>query len=229
MKKILGARIKNKRRQRGTALLEFALVAPCLVMMFGIALSIGLASTRAMTVSALTRNVLRLTIQGVDFSAASAQGLENQKLVSKMARGLGMATSATNFTPNPTGKALVVLSKVVKVDNFQCASGISGWNGQPSTCPNHGQYVLTYRLRIGNVTQWTSRIGNPVTAPDPDGYYSDSVIATNTGVRVPTFSSILTLNGGKEAYMVEVFADNADYNLFRRFSAMPYIYKRYVS
>lgn len=210
-------------------MLEFGLVAPFLVIALGTTISVGLSTNRHTSVSALTRNVLRLVIQGVDLSAGSAQGLENQKLVAKMARGLGLATSATNFTPNPSGRALVVLSKVVRVDRPQCAQGITNWNGNVATCPNYDQYVLTYRVAIGNQGKWTSQIGNPAVAPETDGYYADGPIASNVGIRVPAFSSILTLNLGKEGYLVEVYADNTDYNFFQRIRSVPYVYSRYVS
>ena len=217
------------RGERGSAIMEFALCAPFLALVFGIALTVGFSANRLTTVSALTRNVLRLVIQGVDLSAGSPQGLENQKLVSKMARGLGLGTSSTNFTPDPAGKALVILSKVIRVDRPQCAQGITGWNGDVATCPNYNLYVLQYRVTMGNAGRWTSKIGNPTTAPDTDGTYTDAQVASNSGIRVGNFASILTLNLGKEAYMVEVYADNSDFNFFKARTPVPHVYSRYVS
>lgn len=216
-------------RERGSAFIEFALMAPFVVMAFAMTASIGLSANRTQNVSAVARNVTRLVVQGVDFSNLSAQSRANQQLISKMARGLGMATSTTDFTPNPAGDAVVIISKIVLVDNFQCSSGISGWNGQPNTCPNYGQYVFSYRVIVGNATRWTSKIGDPTIPPDPDGSFSDSAMATNTGIRASAFSSIMTLNPGKEAYLVEVFADNNGYDFFRAQTSIPYVYKRYVT
>lgn len=195
-------------RRRGSAIVEFALVAPTLVFLLAGSFSIGMSLTRMLQAGQVCRNANVLVVRGFDLSQA-----QNQTMVIRTAQGLGMNIAGTQ-TPNPNGNGVVILTKVLKVGAIACAIGVPNYNGNTGTCPNYNQYVIASRIVIGNGTRWSSRCGNPSSALNSKGIVSEYDIAMTTGNRAQNFSdtgaTIVTLNGDEYTYVAEVFVDSSD-------------------
>src|SRR6202050_878887 len=156
-----------RRPESGNTILEFALVMTFLVPMFAGAFTVGMALTKAIQVSNVTRDAVVLMVRA---STDAESGLNlslpnNQRIIVRAAQGLGMSADAQD-DPSSTGTAVVILSKVVMVGPTECSNaGLTPHGTSPfwdsSNCPNFGSYVFAYRVVIGNGSRWTSTIGNP--------------------------------------------------------------------
>ncbi len=214
--------MEQKRREKGSFLLEFALVAPVLVVLLAGTVDVGMSLNRALVASQVCRNANVLMVRGLDLSTT-----QNQKLLMRTAAGLGINSTGT-WNPNPAGNGVIFLTKVLRVGPLECSVGISNWNGTPGTCPNYGQYVIATRITIGNGSRWQSKTGNPATALQPNGNLSDSDIASNTGNITPQFPGIIALDLDQYTFVSEVFADTSAYQLFS-ITQTPLIYVRNLS
>jgi hypothetical protein len=224
------ARISSRRQhgQRGNVMMEFALIAPFLMIMLAGAFTLGMSLNRSIQASNVVRNANVLLARRVDLSRS-----ENQQMLIRSASGLNFNVPGTHL-PNPNGQGVIILTKVIKVGPAQCAMGISGWNGNPATCPNYGQYVIAQRIGIGNTSRWSSALGNPSSAVLSDGSLSDADIATVTTNRATGFketasgAGLIFLDLDMHAYVGELFADVSDLNMLPWLSA-PNISIRNVS
>jgi hypothetical protein len=210
---------QRKRSQGGNTIVELALVTPFLMFLLTGSFTVGMSLNRSIQASNVLRNANVLMSRKVDLSRA-----ENQRMLIRSASGLGMNVSGT-FTPNPSGKGALVLSKVIRVGPVQCSLGISGWNGTAATCPNFGQYVIAQRIGIANTSRWGSAIGNPTSALSSDGSVSDADIATVTTNRaigfpnLPSDTGIVYMDNDTFAYVGEIFADVSELNFLPYVSA----------
>ena len=204
--------------------------------MLGGAFTIGMALTKAIQVSNVTGDAVVLMVRsntdpdsGLDLSQT-----QNQRIIVQAAAGLAMASNAQN-DPNPSGSAVVILSKVVMVGPTECSVGIipapSGappWNA--GNCVNYGSYVFAYRVVIGNGTRWSSTIGSPGGQVQSDGTITASDIATNSADRASTFNTVMgmTLSASTFALVSEMYADVTYLNFFSVLKN-PIIYAHSVS
>src|SRR5579862_8552932 len=113
-------------RERGNSILEFAVVMTFLLPLFAGAFSIGMALVRSIEVSNVSRDAAVLMVRavtdpnsGLDLSLA-----QNQQIIVRAASGLGMNADSQQ-TPDPNGKSVVILSKVVMVGPAECSIGIT--------------------------------------------------------------------------------------------------------
>ncbi len=212
----------RRRNQRGNVLTEFALLFPFLTTMLAGAFTIGMSLTKAVQCSQLCRNANVLMVRSVDLSNAV-----NQRLLIRTGAGLGLNIPGTN-TPNPNGKGVIYLTKVVRVGDNACFLGIPNWNGLPSTCPNHGQYVIAQRIVLGNGTRWNSATGKPTSTLASDGTVSDADIANISTNRASGFPGIVALSNDEFTFVSEVFADVSELTLLN-FMQAPIIRVRNVS
>lgn len=193
--------------QRGSTIVELALVTPFLMFLLTGSFTVGMSLNRAIQASNVVRNANVLMSRKVDLSRA-----ENQRMLIRSASGLGMNVTGT-YVPDPAGKGAIILSKVVRVGNVQCSVGIPGWNGNAASCPNHGQYVIAQRISMANTTRWGSAIGSPNSTLATDGTVSDADIANVTTNRatgfpqLPTGTGVVYLDNDSFAYIGEIFAD----------------------
>jgi hypothetical protein len=215
---------------------EFAIVISFLVPMLAGAFTIGMGLTKAIQVSNVARDAVVLMVRsntdpdsGLDLSQT-----QNQRIIVQAASGLGMASDAQN-DPNPSGSAVVILSKVVMVGPTECSVGIiPAPNGAPpwnaGNCSNYGYYVFAYRVVIGNGTRWSSLIGSPGGQVQTNGTITSSDIATNSADRASSFSSAtgMTLGSSTFALVSEMYADVSYLNIFSLFKN-PIIYARSIS
>jgi hypothetical protein len=199
--------VRNRRRS-GSTIVEFALVAPLLLLLLIGSFSIGLSLSRMLQAGQVCRNANVLVVRGFDLSTS-----QNQTLVVRTAQGLGMNLTGTQ-NPDPNGKGVVILTKVIKVGPLACATGVPNYNGNTSTCPNYDKYVIASRIVIGNGTKWQSKCGNPSSTPSSNGDITDYDIAMTTGNRAQNFAdsgaTIVTLSQDEFAYVSEVFVDSSD-------------------
>ncbi len=211
MRNISGLR---NRKRKGSSIVEFAVVAP---MLFGLLVgtfSLGNGLSRMVQAGSVCRNANVLVVRGFDMAK-----WDNQRLIVKTAAGLGMNLPGTYSWPNPSGKAAVILTKVVKVGLNACAVGVPNWNGNTGSCTNYQKYVIASRVIVGNQSRWQSATGTPSSNTNDKGELSDYQIAMITGNRATNFSdaagasTVVKLLDDEYAYISEVFVDVADLSI----------------
>lgn len=229
-------KILPSRNERGNTILEFALVMVFLVPMFAGAFTIGMALAKGIQVSNVARDAVVLMVRAVTDpnSGLDLSQTQNQRIIVRAAAGLSM-NSDTQQDPDPTGKGVVILSKVVFVGPAECSVGIipaptgaPPWNA--GNCPNFGSYVFAYRVVIGNGTRWSSTLGQPGGTVQSNGTITATDIATNTSDRVANFPAVanMTLTSGTFALVSEMYADVSFLNFFS-ILGNPTLYARSIS
>ena len=224
-------RVQRQRRfgQRGSVILEFALISPFLMIMLAGTFTLGMSVNRSIQASNVNRNAIVLMARKVDLSRS-----ENQKMLIRSAAGLKMNIPGT-YTPDPNGSGVVILSKVVRVGAVACSVGIPGWNGNPLSCPNYGQYIIAQRIGIGNIARWGSAIGIPGSPLSSDGSVSDADIANVSSNRATGFPALVTgtgflyLDNDTYTFVGEMFADMTDLNIMSNWLTAPNIAVRNFS
>jgi hypothetical protein len=227
----------RRKSQGGNSILEFAVVMSFLLPMFAGAFSLGMTIARGIEVSNVCRDAAVLMVRSVfdPQSKLDLSQVQNQKLLMHGAAGLQMTTD-NQGTPDPNGKGVVILSKIILVSDAECSAGIvpaptgaPPWNA--SNCPNYGSYVFGYRVVIGNGGRWTSTLGTPPSAIiQSGGTISALNIASNTANRAQRFGAggIMTLNPSTYALVSEMYADVSSLNIFSIFPT-PILYSRTIS
>jgi len=226
----------SNRRQDGNTILEFALVMVFLLPMFAGMFTIGMALTKGIQVSNVTHDAVTLMVtastnpsSGLDLSQ-----VQNQRIIVDAASGLGMNSDAQN-DPSSTGRAVVILSKVIMVGPTECSLGGMTPNGSApfwsaSNCPNFGSYVFSYRVVVGNGSRWSSTLGNPGGTVQSNGTITPRDVASNTSDQDSSFPTVtgMTLLSSTFALVSEMYADVAYLNFFN-VMANPTIYARSIS
>jgi hypothetical protein len=202
---------KQRQKRRGSSLMEFALIAPFMVITLAGSFSIGMGMNRAVQARQAVRNANVLFVKNFDLSIP-----DNQRLIVRTASGLGMdlPAPAVPHTPNPTGRATIILTRVKRVGAATCNLGIPNWDQQPSSCTNYGHYVIERRIVLGNLTRWTSPTGTPSSPLDPQGWVSQAARATQSGNRASGFPGMLALELEEVTYLAEMFVDTDDISMF---------------
>lgn len=194
-------------KESGSTLLEFAIVAPCLLMMFFGTLGLGIMLGRYVQAVQVCRDIAHMYSDGVDFTQTTPQNI----IVQQLAAGTGMTTSSTS------GNGVVILSQVSTVYQVDCTAGAV------SPCNNANIPVFKQRIVVGNATLRTSSFGTPNAAIiDSSGNIASSVYLSNsdpsvrtTGFEAALDSAVLRATGvaatppaqaqGNTTYIVEVF------------------------
>jgi hypothetical protein len=213
----------EKRRRRGSFLIEMAIVSWVLIYMLAGSFQMGLMLVRGIQAGGLCRNANVLEIRNIDLSQSA-----NQQLLLRTAPSLGINTAGA-WTPSSTGSGVVILSQVYYVGPLECSTGVANFDGTTGTCPNLDQYVIAMRINIGNTGQGSSVVGNPSSTPGSNGFMTANQICTVSGNRAAsTFSSIITLTEDQYTWVSEVYANSSAFNLFSFFQS-PTIYMRNLS
>ena len=162
--------IQNRKRgnQGGNTLIEFAIVTPCLLLLFFGTIGLGLMMGRYVQAVQVARDVAHMYANGVDFIQATNRNIVTQQLAS----GIGMTDVG--------GNGVVVLSKIVTVYQADCtATGVA--------CTNLGLPVFTQRVTIGKASLRTGDFGAPSsTILDSAGNIDPKVYMTNSNSSVRT-------------------------------------------
>ena len=190
-------RKKLRINQRGSSVMEFAIIAPFLMLLFFGSIGSGIMLGRYIQAVQVCRDVAHMYTNGVNFTNQISQDIVTQKLAS----GVGMTSTG--------GNGVVILSRIITVFLADCtAAGISSGN-----CGNAGQAVITQRIAFGDPTLRNSSFGTPTSAlMNADGNIQPNVYLRNTdpNVRATGFAAILTAAGasqqqGDSAWVVETF------------------------
>ena len=200
---------RARRGRNGSTLLEFAIVFPCLTLLFFGTVGLGVMMGRYIQAVQVCRDLAHMYSDGVDFTQATPQNI----IVQQLAAGSGMTANG--------GNGVAIFSQVKTVYQTDCTSaGVS-------PCTNLGLPVFTQRVVVGNAGLKSSAFGTPSAASrDASGNISASVYLSNSNpsVRTSGFEAVLdaaAISGGGSgappaeaqgdiAYVVEVFFQYPD-------------------
>lgn len=186
------------RNRRGNAVVEFALAASIMVPAIIGASGVGMQLGRSIQVAQVTRDAAKMYFTGVDFTVTA-----NQKILGRLAYGLGLASDAGG-TINPSGNGVLILSRVVKVGATECILG--GYS--TGVCPNKGALVVTRRVVVGNSSLRASEFGIPgSTFIQANGDINPADYADEVSVIVPFTAPTqhLGLLDGQYTFIAESF------------------------
>lgn len=210
--------------RRGSAIVEFALVAPFLVFLFLGVVSLGITLGRSIQAVQLCRDVAHLYSDGIDFNTATNKSL----VVNQLATGTGMTTSG--------GNGVIIFSKILTVYQTDCTAS------NVSPCTNLGQSVITQRIVIGNSALRSSAFGTPNGAivNAATGNISPAVYLSNSDSTVQATSFATTYNAatggtaqpqGESAWVAESYITYPElasfFNMFGG-SGTPGVYSRFI-
>jgi Flp pilus assembly protein TadG len=186
--------IRQKRGERGNALIEFAAVSIVIIPLFFGTVAIGINLGNMNESVQICRDAGHMYARGVDFSQAA-----NQDILVQLASVTGMTTTG--------GNAVVTFSQVMQVYQADCNGA-----GLTSGCTNLNQYVFVNRLVVGNSSLRSSNYGTPVSSIlDSEGNISAvNYMTQGSAVVTGTLSSELsaaglTLNDGDVLYLTEFY------------------------
>lgn len=158
--------LPHNRRERGGALVEFAMCSLVLMPLFLGISALGLALVREILVSQVCRDSGHMYANGVDFSQTSTKNL------------LTTIGGSLNIGPTQTNSA-VILTTVTYITQSICnAASLTG-----NSCTNLNHYVITRQIQIGGTGTITSRFGSPPTADfaDAQGNVKQSAYLADAG------------------------------------------------
>jgi hypothetical protein len=169
--------------------LALSLAFPLLLGVGTIALRLG----RTLQATQLTRDVAHMYAFGADFSLAGTQAIAR--------------TLSRDFTLSGTGRAVLLFSRIVKVQQTDCdAAGLH-------TCPNLGLPVFTQRIAMGNPALRTSQFGTPPLAYIGSGGNIAPVdYCQQTSLVATGFNAVLALGAGQSSTLVEGYFTMPDAN-----------------
>ncbi len=201
--------VRRRRGQKGSEIMEFALLSVLLVPTFLWMFITGMNLIRSVKATHLAADLGRLYINGTDFSKWDAQ-----KLAQRLSTGLGLDVGGSdpgqmwNNGANG-GRGVVMLSQVTFVGAPTCAPIIAAGN----TCTNQDRYVFTQRIVFGNSSLRQSNFGTPTAVITQRGLISE--YATDAGARASNFQALFptSLQDGQFAYLTEVFFESPDLNV----------------
>lgn len=186
----------RRRRQGGLEAIEFGLWSLLLMPPFIWMFISGMNFIRYNKAGDVTRSTAMMYIKGVDMTA-----LGNQRIIARVASGLGLVVESGNAVVNNQGNGMVALSKVIFVDP---ACG----------CTNAGQYVLAERIYLGNRSLVINGASvDSFSGPVPTAIWSAgtgqvSNYTTDSRARVSSDFTTLwgsSLGAGQFVYIVESF------------------------
>ena len=180
-------------RVHGSAMLELALFMSLAVPLLMSLTVIGVRLGRGIQATQVTRDVGHMYVLGADFTLAGTQAIAQ--------------TLAGGFNLSTSGTAVLMLSRVSKVQQVDCTAA-----GLPN-CPNLNQPVFTQRIVFGNTTLRSSNHGTPPanyigargTIASVDYCQQTSLIATG-------FEAVMPLQPGQATWMVEGYYAMPDLN-----------------
>ncbi len=202
---------QNPKGEKGSSIVELALVAPMLMLLFFGVVGLGIMMGRYVQAVAVARDVAHMYSSGVDFSQTANQNI----IINQLAQGTGITAAG--------GNGVIIFSKIATVYQADCDAAGFGAN-----CTNKNLPVFTQRIVIGQSTLRTSAFGTPNSAIlDAQGNIAPSVYMKNTDgtVRTTGFetaydSAVQRATGaapaapaqpqGDNAYVVEVFFQYPD-------------------
>ncbi len=193
-----GANMRNNRKRKGAAVVEFTLVMfPSLVLLFSVVV-VGLQLSQQVRAAQVTRDTGSMYGRGIDFTQSI-----NQDVVVRLAQGLGLQKTG--------GTAVVILTQVTWLPQTTCtASALNPCNGN--------SHVMTQRLSIGNTSVKASRLGTP-TGMNSEGNITNYMTNASAVATFP-FGQLVT---GEFAYVTEAYFQTPSFS-FPGFTTAPSVY-----
>ena len=183
----------RNRGERGSALLELAVVSIVVIPLFFGMVAVGISLGNMNESVEICRDAGHMYARGIDFSQTS-----NQDILVQLASATGMTATG--------GNAVVILSQVMKVYQADCD------NASISPCTNVNQYVFVNRLVVGNSGLRVSNYGTPPSSyVDSSGNISDTnYMKQSADVVTGSFSTDLSnaglsLSDGELTYVAEFY------------------------
>lgn len=197
--------------ERGSAIVEFAFVAPFLCLLLLGTVSVGMTLTKSLQAGVVSRDCGMMFMRQVDFTLQ-----QNKQLVVKLASGMGMTTTA--------GDGAVVLTELMRIGADECAAG----GLSLATCVNFDQVVAIKRVTIGNESLFLSSFGTPSTSLiGATGDIAINHYLTNMSVRAPNLTSLMNLGAGERAFASEAYFLTPEINL-PGYRSNTYVYQRNI-
>jgi hypothetical protein len=174
----------RRNAERGVSIVEFTFCSLVLIpLLLGTGV-VGVNMIKTLSTVQLARDAGHMYANGSNFGLSSYQ-----TILVKLGEGIGLTTTAS------TSKGVVILSKVVYVDDAQCVLGGAATGGVGnSSCTNKGNWAFVQRVVVGNPSLRSSIYGSPLTSGptgvtlNPDGSIAASQYVTKLGARA-TFSN----------------------------------------
>ncbi|MFN0107022.1 MAG: TadE/TadG family type IV pilus assembly protein [Bryobacteraceae bacterium] len=180
---------RRAERQKGNAIIEFALVISFLVLLLMGTFSVGMTLTKSVQAGVVARDAGAMFMRYVDFTLA-----QNKDILVRLANGMGMTASG--------GNGVVIMTQIMMVGTDECAAG----GLSTGACPNFNMPVVIKRMTVGNALLYTTTYGNPApTLIQADGTISTTNYLNESSVRATNFTSVMTLNGGEYAFVSEAY------------------------
>jgi hypothetical protein len=198
-------RRRRSESRRGSTILEFGLcllvLAPALLGMF----TVGMNLTRNLQAVQVARDAGHMYVRSVDFSEA-----KNQQLLARLAKELKMVQDGTLDTPNPTGNAVIILTKFHVPNLAECiAAGLDAGD-----CVNIGVPVIVQRLWTGNEDIFQSPFGTPAKAKlKGKGAVDNKDMLQEVALRATHPEMLPLIPEGQDAYLAEVYVASPDFDL----------------
>jgi hypothetical protein len=200
-----------RKTEKGSAIVEFAFVAPFLCLLLLGTVSVGMTLTKSLQAGVVSRDCGLMFMRQVDFTLE-----QNKRLAVKLASGMGMTTTG--------GDGAVVLTELLRIGADDCAAG----GLSLAACSNFDQVVAVKRVTIGNASLFLSSFGTPSTSLiGPTGDIAVSNYLTNVSVRAPNLSSLMTLGAGERAFASEAYFLTPEINL-PGYRSNTYVYQRNI-
>lgn len=208
---MLGTNRGRRRRQRGNAIIEFALVITFLVMLLMGTFSIGMTLTKSVQAGVVARDAGAMFMRFVDFTLAG-----NKDMLVRLANGMGMTSNG--------GNGVVIMTQIMKIGATECLNG----GLATGSCPNYDRPVVIKRVVVGNSTLYTTTFGNPTASLlQSDGSISTTNYLNDTSVRADNFTAVMTLNDGEYAYISEAYFKTPEIDM-PGYRNNTYVYQRNV-
>lgn len=198
-------------KERGNAILEFALVISFLGMLLFGTFSVGMTLTKSVQAGVVSRDAGAMFMRQVDFTAT-----QNRDMLVRLANGMGLTANG--------GNGVVVMTKLLRIGTNECLAG----GLAVGVCPNFDQTVVVKRVAVGNTSLFTSSFGSPTLSLFlADGQIPVNSYLTDVTARAANFDAIMTLSGGENAYVSEAYFLTPEINL-PGYRSNTYVYQRNI-
>lgn len=221
--------LRSQRRRSGIAIIEFTLALTFLIPLLLGTFVFGFRLIRSLEMEQVVRDLGHMYVRDVNFRNSGPQ--QNAQ------------TLAQGFDLTSTGTSLIVFSQIRLCTQADCDAANPTKIGQP--CTNLGNPVFIEQLTVGNsslvINGKTAKsvFGAPPvqalsTPPASTDYTVTAVnLANNSNAAagntasVSGFATLLTLQAGEIAYLVEMFNATPELNI-PGLSGSPQVYARSV-
>jgi hypothetical protein len=188
----------KRKNQKGTSVLEFALIIwPTVLMLMGVVV-VGNELGRAVQAGQVCRDAASMYVRGVDFSQSG-----NQAELARIGQALNLQTSNS-------GNGLVILSKVTFIPDPSSTCGLPADAGY-LTCTT-GQYRLAQQTIFGNTSLPGTHFpttGTP-TFDSENNVTNYSDYTNGTAATINNFQTTLVLYPTQFTYIAETYFQMLD-------------------